>query len=129
MMQKLEFSYSLKNIPMPSRMEYQKVLTDKMDKFLGRIRWKLFWFRNENARKEKLETYGFNSTRYPPTSKEPRDFETDMMELISKIEMKHFSNNLQEKLKEDKQKIRASVDIIIPADKTGNFYQWSTRSP
>ena len=124
-MKKLEFSYSLKNIPTPTKMEYQKLLTDKMEKFLGRIRWKLFWFRNQEARKEKLETYGFNSTRYPPTSKELRGFEMDMMELISKIEMKYWTNSLQEQMMEDKQKIRASAEIIIQADKTGNFYQVS----
>ena len=41
-MKKLEFSYSLKNIPIPSKIEYQKALTDKVEKFLARIRWKLF---------------------------------------------------------------------------------------
>ena len=32
---KLEFSYSLKNIPIPSKIEYQKALTDRVEKFLA----------------------------------------------------------------------------------------------
>ena len=46
-----------------------------------------------------------------------------MMELITKVETKFFTNNLQEQLNEDRQQIRASKEVIIPADKTGNFYQ------
>lgn len=122
-MKKLEFSYSLKNIPIPSKIEYQKALTDKVEKFLARIRWKLFWYRNQENRKQKLETYGFRSTKYPPTSKELREFENDIMDLISRVEMKYHSNPLQEKLRMDKQMIRNCKDLIISADKTGNFYQ------
>ena len=122
-MKKTEFSYSSKNIPMPSRMEYQKVLMDKVEKFLGRVRWKLFWIRNTEAKKEKLKTYGFRSTKYLPTSRELREFDNDMVDLITQIEIKFCSNTMQKKMNEDKQKIKTSTDIIIPAYKTGNFYQ------
>ena len=46
-MKNLEFIYSLKNIPIPSKLDYQKALTDKVEKFLARIRWKVFWYRNQ----------------------------------------------------------------------------------
>ena len=45
-----------------------------------------------------------------------------MMDLITKIEMKNYNNHLQEKMKEDKLKIRNSNKVVISADKTGNFY-------
>ena len=45
------------------------------------------------------------------------------MDLISRVEMKYHSNPLQEKLRMDKQMIRNCKDLIISADKTGNFYQ------
>ena len=57
-MNKLELSYSLKNIPMPSKLEYKKALTEKMEKFLASIRWKMFWYKNPDKKKQKLETFG-----------------------------------------------------------------------
>ena len=122
-MKKLDLNYSLKNIPVATKMEYQRTLTDKVEKLLGRVRWKLFWFRNPDLKKEKLNTFGFNSTKYPPASKELWAFEKDMVDLIGQIEMKPYTNTLQTKLKEDKKMIKSCKNIIIPADKTGNFYQ------
>ena len=70
-------------------MEYKKSLSDKMQKFLARIRWNMFWYKNPDKMKQKLETFGFTSTNYPPTNRELREFEADMMDLINKIEMKN----------------------------------------
>ena len=38
------YDYSLKNIPVPSNHTYLKCLTDKVDHFIRRMRWKSFWF-------------------------------------------------------------------------------------
>ena len=43
-----------------------------------------------------------------------------MMDLITKIEMKNYNNHLQDKMKEDKLKIRNSNKVVISADETGN---------
>ena len=86
------------------------------------LRWKMPWYRNPDKKKQKLETFGFTSTKYPQTNRELWEFEADMMDLITKIEMKNYNNHLQEKMKEDKLKIRNSNKVVISADKTGNFY-------
>ena len=38
------------------------------------------------------------------------------------LEYKKFSNPLQQKLKEDCQKIAQNADLLVPADKTRNYY-------
>ena len=41
---------------------------------------------------------------------------------VGNLWMKSYNNHLQEKMKEDKLKIRNSNKVVISADKTGNFY-------
>ena len=41
-MEKINFEYSLKNIPTPSKKNYTKLMIDKTEHFLKRMRWKAF---------------------------------------------------------------------------------------
>ena len=43
-MEKINFNYSLKNIPTPSRSSYQLKLIDKIESAFKRMRWKAFFF-------------------------------------------------------------------------------------
>ena len=120
---KFQIDYSLKNIPMPTKLEYQKTLTNKMNEFLVRCRWKLFWYKNHDKRGKERNTYGFKSSKFPSTDKDIKEFEDDMIELIKTIEMRSFTNSLQNQMNEDKRKIKNSPNIFLASDKTGNFYE------
>ena len=39
-------SHSLKNIPIPSKLQYQRTMVGKVESFVGRLRWKLFAIQN-----------------------------------------------------------------------------------
>ena len=43
-MEKLNFSYSMKNIPLPTKNSYQKDLIFNLESIMKRIRWKVFFF-------------------------------------------------------------------------------------
>ena len=120
---KFQTGYSLKNIPIPSKLEYQRALTTEVEKFLVRCRWKHFFFKNPDGRGKEINTFGFKSTKYPKTDKDLRDFENDLMEMISSVETRYHTNPLLNTMKEDKRKIQSSPYIIISADKTGNLYE------
>ena len=116
--------YSMKNIPIPSRFEYYKNLVHKIENFNRRIRWKAFFILNpsDKTNKEK-ETFGFKSSYSPPHVKELEMFEKDLYNLISSIEFRQHSSHFQKKLKNDITKISKIKGIVIPADKTRNYYK------
>ena len=118
----LHINYSLKNIPVVSQFTYHKLLTSKTELVLGRMRWKLFWYRKGDRNKKKLETYGFKTPLHPPKMKELKDFEDDMADLIRKVEFRHSNNSLQRQMKRDIDIIKESPDVIVQADKTSNLY-------
>ena len=92
---KFPIRYSLKNIPLPNKLEYQKTLTSMVEKFLVRCRWKIFWYKNLDKKKEEMNNFGFKSTKYPSTDKDIKEFEDELMEMIGSVEMRFYSNTLQ----------------------------------
>ena len=119
---KFSFNYSLKNIPNASKKQYQKILVDSMENFINRMRWKLYWTKNPPTNNDKKETFGFKSTSKAPPDPDLKKFEDDMIKLVSELEMKKADNDLQNKLKADIKRINRNKDIIVPSDKTDNFY-------
>jgi len=111
----------MKNIPIHSKLQYQKMLVNKTESFIKRMRWKLFAIQNPNTMKQK-QTYGFNTSNSPPPMKELKLFEEDMFEMIKKIEFRTVRNNFQTKLQQDINVIKKTPEIIISADKTQNKY-------
>ena len=47
-MEKINFGYSLKNIPIPSSKQYLKCFIDKLNSFIRRVRWKVFFYENDD---------------------------------------------------------------------------------
>ena len=72
-MEKINFNYSLKNIPVPSTKDYKLKLIDKIENVIKRMRWKAHFFVNGNTGKNNdqniKETFGFKSKIYPSQSK------------------------------------------------------------
>ena len=98
--------YSSKNIPTPSQKEYRFQLIHSVEKFVRNLKWRIHFYLNPRAGQNK-ETFGFRSIRKGPNVKGLEYLEQRLKSLIANIEFRPFSNNFQNKLKED---IRAVND-------------------
>jgi hypothetical protein len=54
-MQKLLFDYSLKNIGLPSQDAYRKILIDKVENVVRRMRWKAHFFLNGPSKNDECK--------------------------------------------------------------------------
>ena len=84
-MEKLNFNYSIKNIPLPSPNEYLQRLIEKSESFLRNMRWKAYFFLNPRSTTASKDTYGFKSTKNPPPIDDLKQFENDMMKMIQSV--------------------------------------------
>ena len=126
-MDQFHIAYSLKNIPIPSRFQYQKLLVNKIESFSRRLRWKTFFILNPGNDIEKVkETFGFKTTNNPPQLSEIKAFEDDLFKLVTNIKFRHTNNHFQRTLKSDKAKISKTTEVIVPADKSPNLYKINT---
>lgn len=119
----VNLGYSTKNIPLPSKNAYLKSLISKTEAFLRNLRWKTFFFLNPKAATENIENYGFKSTKSPPNIAELKEFEDGLTKIIQNIEFHHTANKFQKKLSTDIDKINIEDTLLVPADKTTNFYK------
>lgn len=130
-MEKLNFNYSMKNIPIPSNKSYKLKLVEKIELVVKRIRWKAYFFLEDEKQKKKgqqtttikKETYGFRSKACPKPLKELESFETDLFDIIKTLKFRHTNNKFQNKLKKDIRKINESPNVLVFADKTSNIYE------
>ena len=127
-MEKVNLGYSTKNIPLPSRSEYMRNFIEKTEHFLRRMRWKAFHFLNPTESTNK-ETYGFKSRNSPPRIPELIPFEDGMLDLIQNIQFKDIKCKFQNQMNSDiKNRIKKSGSLLIPADKTTNYYAMTPAS-
>ena len=126
-MEKISFNYSLKNIPLPNKDAYRKNLIHKVESFIKRIRWKAFFFENkyENVN-EPQDNFGFKSVKTQPKNENLNPFESDLYDLVKKIEFKNTSSAFQRQLSNDIKSIKSNAKLLIPADKTNNLYELTT---
>ena len=123
-MEVLNLDYSTKNIPYPSLNSYRKDLITRTVNFIQRLRWKAhFFLRGPNDTVESAVTYGFGSQRTPPACKHLRNFEDSLFEMIRELDFVDSSNEFQEKLKKDIQKINSTNNILVKADKSDQIYE------
>ena len=71
-MDQRNFPYLMKNIPVPSKKLSLKILTDKVELLIKRMRWKALFFGNESKSTFK---YGFKTRNWPPQHKNLMEFE------------------------------------------------------
>ena len=104
-----------------------KRFIEKTEHFLRRMRWKANHFLNQQETSAK-DTYGFKSKNSPPKINELIPFEDGMLDLIRNIKFKDDTkSNFQRKLDADiKSKIKKPNSLLIPADKTTNYYEMNT---
>ena len=123
-MEAISFEYSIKNIPIPSRKDYNRKLIEKTEHLCRRMCWKAYFYLHPEIRPQVKETYGFNSTRSPPQVQEPVRFEEKLLQMIKNTQFRETSCRFQQQLKQDiRNTINNSNDLLVPADKTNNYYR------
>ena len=122
-LEQINFGYSTKNIPTCSEKQYIKSLINRTEQFVKNVRWKAFFFLNPGLDIRNKETYAFNSTRPPPFIPELKEFEDGLTSIIEKIKFRKVNNTFQQKLRKDITKIKNDNHLLIPADKTNNYYK------
>ena len=121
-MEKLQFPYSYKNIPIPSERSYLLQLTDKIELVIKRMRWKAFFY-NQEENEVIPETYGLKTLNCPPKIKDMNDFENDLTDLPKKIKFRSTNSKFQDELRKDIKTIKNTKTTLTFADKTSNIYK------
>ena len=117
--------YSLKNIPYPSHHAFQLALTEKIEDFIKRLRWRTLFYLEpqEDNNCTKKEVYNLKSQNTPPTNRLLDPFEADLFRLIKKVKFKRGNNNFQMKFSRDIKELKSSKCIWLRADKSRNMYK------
>ena len=121
-MEKLQFDYSMKNIPIPPTDAYRINLLDKVESVLKRMRWKAFFFLNPSTESQPNE-FNLKSRKCPPPIDDHKPFEDDMFRMVENLKFKKVTNRFQDKLKRDVRRINSSNKVLVFADKTRNIYE------
>ena len=121
-MESVNFGHSVKDIPVPSRKEFQQMMISSLEKFRRNLRCKVLYFLKPNQSKSK-ETYGFKSIKNPPQPQEIKEFENDLIDMVKNIEFESKTNPFQQKLNTEKEMIRNEPKLVVSADKTSNFFK------
>lgn len=119
------FQYSTKSIPAPSDKDYIIGLIDKAEMCLKRMRWKAFFFLNPNMSTANKENYGFKSRRTPPAIPALANFEDKVIKAIRNTKFHKNPCQFQKDLQRDIRYICDSDKLLVPADKTNNYYRIS----
>ena len=92
-MEKSEIKYSLKNIPIPSRESNQLNLIDKIESLVKRMRWRVFYYLNQQKCDNNInETFGFKSRKRPPPSSDLIPFEKDLSDMVTSLKFGHVKD-------------------------------------
>ena len=125
-MEKFNFGYSIKNIPIPSELNYKTQLMEKIEMVIKKMRWKvLFSDDAHNNDGSARKSYDLKTSNCPPPNKDLKDFEKDLCDLVTKVQFRRINCSFQSKLNEDIRNIKTSDKIYTPADKTSNLYKTS----
>ena len=121
-MERVNFSYSLKNIPIPSKNVDLKNMIFKLESFIKRIRWKAFFYEKSDNTPEKIvDNFGFKSVKTPPKNEHLNAFEADLYDIVRNIKFKRVSSEFQSNLSKDIKRINEDPLLFILADKTKNL--------
>ena len=122
-MEKINFNYSLKNIPTPTKTSYQLMLMEKIESVIKRMRWKAHFHLKKDTSNIAYTNCGSKRRNYPPQCKKLQNFEKDLLDTIELIKFQIVKDSFQGKLNEDILNIKSSLDVYAFADKTTNIYK------
>ena len=121
-MNPFNFQHSLKNVPLPSHMQYRRMLISSIEKFITRLRWDLIHRKNKTD-SHINNNYGFKTTAKPRAQPELTAFEDDLFQLAKDVEFRAVNNPFQTELRQHINEICNSSEIIVKADKSSNLYK------
>ena len=123
-MEKLNFGYSLENIPTPGEKSYKLRLIEKIEIFIKKMRWRAIFFINNNKKAtedhKQSFSYDLKSGRSPPQIKDLTQFEYDLVRTVKELK---FYKVFQIFPEEDLKHVQTSNKTLTPADKTSNMYR------
>ena len=100
----------MKNIPTPDKSTYYIKLIEKIESFIKRLRWKAYFFLNNDSKDlHKKETFGFKTTHYPLQSADLEPFVKDVLNIVNVIKFKQNMNSFQKQLKNDLKEIKKVI--------------------
>ena len=99
-MEKNDFDYYTKNIPIPSKDEYEIQLVSKIEHVIKIMRWEALEYLGKLNNYTK-ESYSFKSRKCPPTVNEMTTFEEDFRLMIKNLEYRDVKNEFSKKLADD----------------------------
>ena len=121
-MERFNLEYTKKNIPIPSKQEYELLIVAKTEALIKRMRWKAMLELGLLQPSDK-KTFGFRTRNCPPVVKEMKDFEIGLWNLVNNIEFRHTTNDFQDRMKQDIRNIKQSGQLVVSADKSTNLYK------
>ena len=122
--EKVNWNYSTKNIPVPSEISQLLKLTEKIELVIKKMRWKAIYCSDGKGRRNQTEWYGIRPTRCPGKVNELVPFEKDLIALVKNVKFRKVKNHFQ-KLQQDIKMIRTSEKTVTLVDKTNNMYRLS----
>ena len=88
------------------------------------ISWRAWHFLNPSENPTSKETFGFNTSKCAPSVPELKTFQENLKHLTENLEFKeNIHNNFQHQLRRDLKNINSENQMIVPADKSTNFYK------
>ena len=121
-MERFNISYSHKKIPIQTEKQYKIQLIAKIENLVKTMRWKALDFLGKLDNQVK-DTYGFKSSKCPPSVNELSSFESDLLMMIHNVEFQPVKNRFLSKLKEDVKTTKNPKELLIDADKSSNIYK------
>ena len=97
-MEKVNFKYSNKNIPIPSERTYLLQLMEEIEMFITRMRWKAIYC-NRKTNDNSSERYGLKTLKCPKQLKDPVPFGNDVADMLKVIKFQKVKNQFLTKLK------------------------------
>ena len=75
----------MKNILVPSKKLYLKILINKVELLIMQMRWKALFFEIES---ESTFKYGFKTRKCPPQHKDLMKFKDDLQKMVSNVQFR-----------------------------------------
>ena len=128
-MEQKNFGVSTNNIPISDRKEYNIQLIKSVNRFVNRVRWKVFFLFNPEAKGKEKNTFGLKSQKKAPkTPKYLADFEKELHRLVKEVkhrDKKDIQSDFLRELDKKVKLIKSSPNVFVAADKSSNYYEMS----
>ena len=128
-MEQRNMGVSTNNIPISDSKEYNIQLIRSVNRFINRVRWKIFFLFDPKAKGMRKERFGLRSQRAAPKSPHYlKEFENELHRLVKEVKHRDRKNIQSDFLKEIDKKvkvIKSSKKVLVGADKSSNYYLMS----